>query len=126
MTPAIELAEAGVRLGGGGGRDILSAVNGIILPGEFIGVFGPNPAPPWKVAASAPGRSSPPRTAVTAGDSLGRARPPDATSPQGMLAIAILAGAVMGFFGDRLQRSELAISIVLSLALGVGTLFLTL
>ncbi|HWB58823.1 MAG TPA: metal ABC transporter permease, partial [Chthoniobacteraceae bacterium] len=44
----------------------------------------------------------------------------------GMLAISLLAGAMMGVFGNRLHRSEIAIGMVLSVCLGVGTLFLTL
>jgi zinc/manganese transport system permease protein len=44
----------------------------------------------------------------------------------GMLAISLLAGALMGIFGNRLHRSEIAIGMVLSVCLGVGTLFLTL
>jgi len=48
------------------------------------------------------------------------------TPMQGMLAIAAIAGAAMGLGGNRLNRSELAIGMVLSLALGVGTLFLVL
>ena len=50
-----------------------------------------------------------------------------ALSPlEGMLIISVLAGAVMGGSGDRLHRSEMAIGMVLSLCLGVGTLFLAL
>jgi zinc/manganese transport system permease protein len=48
------------------------------------------------------------------------------TPLQGMLIISALAGAVMGVSGNKLHRSELAIGMVLSFALGVGTLFLTL
>ena len=44
----------------------------------------------------------------------------------GMLIISLLAGAMMGIFGNRLHRSEIAIGMVLSVCLGVGTLFLTL
>ena len=44
----------------------------------------------------------------------------------GMLAISLVAGAMMGVFGNRLHRSEIAIGMVLSVCLGVGTLFLTL
>ena len=44
----------------------------------------------------------------------------------GMLVISVLAGAMMGVFGNRLHRSEIAIGMVLSVCLGVGTLFLTL
>ena len=50
-----------------------------------------------------------------------------ALSPlEGMLMISVLAGVIMGASGDRLQRSDLAIGMTLSLSLGVGTLFLTL
>ncbi len=50
-----------------------------------------------------------------------------ALSPlEGMLIISVLAGAMMGAYGNRLQRSDLAIGMTLSLCLGVGTLFLTL
>jgi zinc/manganese transport system permease protein len=44
----------------------------------------------------------------------------------GMLVISVVAGAMMGIFGNRLHRSEIAIGMVLSVCLGVGTLFLTL
>ena len=44
----------------------------------------------------------------------------------GMLIISLVAGAMMGVFGNRLHRSEIAIGMVLSVCLGVGTLFLTL
>jgi zinc/manganese transport system permease protein len=43
-----------------------------------------------------------------------------------MLAICCVAGALMGISGNKLHRSELAIGMVLSFALGVGTLFLAL
>jgi zinc/manganese transport system permease protein len=50
-----------------------------------------------------------------------------ALSPlQGMLLISCAAGALMGISGDKLHRSELAVGMVLSFALGVGTLFLAL
>ena len=50
-----------------------------------------------------------------------------ALSPlEGMLIISVLAGVMMGATGNRLQRSDLAIGMTLSLCLGVGTLFLTL
>lgn len=50
-----------------------------------------------------------------------------ALSPlEGMLLISVLAGLMMGVTGNRLQRSDLAIGMTLSLCLGVGTLFLTL
>ncbi len=41
MTPALSIADAGVRLGG---NEILRAVNAEVEPGEFIGIFGPNGA----------------------------------------------------------------------------------
>lgn len=44
----------------------------------------------------------------------------------GMLLITGAAGAVMGITGNKLHRSELAVGMVLSLALGIGTLFLAL
>lgn len=43
---------------------------------------------------------------------------------QGMLVISVLSGSLMGATGNKLHRSELAIGMVLSIALGVGTLFL--
>ena len=50
-----------------------------------------------------------------------------ALSPlEGMLVISVLAGLMMGAYGNRLQRSDLAIGMTLSFCLGVGTLFLTL
>lgn len=50
-----------------------------------------------------------------------------ALSPlQGMLLISCGAGALMGISGNKLHRSELAVGMVLSFALGVGTLFLAL
>ena len=48
------------------------------------------------------------------------------TPLQGMLAIGCLAGALMGVSGNRIYRSEMAIGMVLSVALGLGTLFLAL
>lgn len=48
------------------------------------------------------------------------------SSFDGMLAIAILAGGVMGVMGKKLQQSDVAIGMVLSVALGVGMLFLSL
>lgn len=48
------------------------------------------------------------------------------SSLNGMLAIAILAGILMGAIGKRLQESDIAIGMVLSVALGVGMLFLAL
>jgi zinc/manganese transport system permease protein len=50
-----------------------------------------------------------------------------ALSPlEGMLIISVLAGVMMGTSGNRLQRSDMAIGMTLSLCLGVGTLFLVL
>jgi len=50
-----------------------------------------------------------------------------ALSPlQGMLLISCAAGALMGISGNKLHRSELAVGMVLSFSLGVGTLFLAL
>jgi zinc/manganese transport system permease protein len=48
------------------------------------------------------------------------------TSLEGMLAIAVIAGITIGAIGERLQRSDVAIGMVLSVALGVGMLFLSL
>jgi zinc/manganese transport system permease protein len=48
------------------------------------------------------------------------------SSLQGMLFISCAAGALMGISGNKLHRSELAVGMVLSFALGVGTLFLAL
>jgi zinc/manganese transport system permease protein len=48
------------------------------------------------------------------------------SSLQGMLFISCVAGALMGISGNKLHRSELAVGMVLSFALGVGTLFLAL
>jgi len=45
---------------------------------------------------------------------------------QGMLGIAILAGGLMGAYGSRISRNEMAIGMALSFALALGTLFLTL
>ncbi|MCF7729861.1 MAG: metal ABC transporter permease [Chthoniobacterales bacterium] len=45
---------------------------------------------------------------------------------QGMLVMSSLAGATMGISGNRFHRSELAIGMVLSISLGLGTLFLSL
>ncbi|MCE0484341.1 MAG: metal ABC transporter permease [Methylacidiphilales bacterium] len=42
----------------------------------------------------------------------------------GMLFFTVGAGATMGVAGDRLQRSDMAIGMVLSVSLGLGTLFL--
>jgi len=44
----------------------------------------------------------------------------------GMLFISVLAGVMMGASGNRLQRSDVAIGMTLSLCLGVGMLFLAL
>jgi zinc/manganese transport system permease protein len=44
----------------------------------------------------------------------------------GMLVLSCVCGAAMGIAGNKLHRTELAIGMVLSLALGVGTLFLAL
>lgn len=44
----------------------------------------------------------------------------------GMLIISILAGTGMGLSGSRIQRSDMAIGMVLSICLGIGTLFLAL
>ncbi len=44
----------------------------------------------------------------------------------GMLIISILAGTCMGLSGNRIQRSDMAIGMVLSVCLGIGTLFLAL
>ncbi len=49
-----------------------------------------------------------------------------ALSPlEGMLIISVLAGMMMGAYGNRLQRSDLAIGMTLSICLGIGMLFLT-
>jgi zinc/manganese transport system permease protein len=45
---------------------------------------------------------------------------------QGILAFTVVAGLIMGASGDRLQRSDMAIGMVLSVSLGLGTLFLSL
>jgi zinc/manganese transport system permease protein len=45
---------------------------------------------------------------------------------QGILLFTVGAGMVMGVSGDKLQRSAMAIGMVLSVALGLGTLFLSL
>jgi zinc/manganese transport system permease protein len=50
-----------------------------------------------------------------------------ALSPlEGMLFISVLAGVTMGATGNRLQRSDVAIGMTLSICLGVGMLFLAL
>jgi zinc/manganese transport system permease protein len=43
---------------------------------------------------------------------------------QGILFFAIAAAVSIGVFGDRLQRSDVAIGMVLAFSLGLGTLFL--
>jgi zinc/manganese transport system permease protein len=45
---------------------------------------------------------------------------------QGILFFTLAAGLFMGVSGDKLQRSDMAIGMVLSGALGLGTLFLSL
>lgn len=45
---------------------------------------------------------------------------------QGMLFLTVGSGAFMGATGDRLNRSDMAIGMVLSVSLGLGTLFLSL
>lgn len=47
------------------------------------------------------------------------------SSLEGMLALAVVAGIMMGAIGERLERSDVAIGMVLSAALGVGMLFLS-
>ncbi|TDR82239.1 metal ABC transporter permease [Paludibacterium purpuratum] len=42
----------------------------------------------------------------------------------GLIAVTLAGGMAMGYFGDRLQGSDIAIGSVLSLSLGVGMLFL--
>jgi zinc/manganese transport system permease protein len=50
-----------------------------------------------------------------------------ALSPlEGMLIMSVLAGVTMGASGNRLQRSDQAIGMTLSLAMGLGILFLAL
>lgn len=44
----------------------------------------------------------------------------------GMLIVSIIAGTGMGISGNRIQRSEMAIGMMLSICLGIGTLFLAL
>ncbi len=48
------------------------------------------------------------------------------TPLEGMLVISTLAGAMMGASGNRLNRSDVAIGITLSVCLGLGVLFLAL
>lgn len=43
---------------------------------------------------------------------------------QGMLLFTMGAGVLMGISGDKLHRSDMAIGMVLSISLGLGTLFL--
>lgn len=45
---------------------------------------------------------------------------------EGMLLLTVGSGVFMGAAGDRVNRSDLAIGMVLSMALGLGTLFLKL
>lgn len=45
---------------------------------------------------------------------------------EGMLLLTIGGGAFMGVTGDKLHRSDMAIGMVLSVSLGLGTLFLSL
>lgn len=42
----------------------------------------------------------------------------------GLLAFTVVAAVAMGFFGDRLRHRDIAVGVVLSLALGFGVLFL--
>jgi zinc/manganese transport system permease protein len=48
------------------------------------------------------------------------------SSLEGMLLLTVVSGLVMGAAGDKLDRRDLAIGMVLSMALGLGTLFLKL
>jgi zinc/manganese transport system permease protein len=48
------------------------------------------------------------------------------TSLEGMLALTVGAGLFMGAAGDKVHRNDLAIGMVLSMSLGLGTLFLSL
>jgi len=48
------------------------------------------------------------------------------SSLEGMLLLTIGSGLFMGAAGDKVQRNDLAIGMVLSMALGLGTLFLSL
>jgi zinc/manganese transport system permease protein len=48
------------------------------------------------------------------------------SSLEGMLALTVGAGVAMGAAGDKLARRDLAIGMVLSFSLGLGTLFLNL
>lgn len=48
------------------------------------------------------------------------------SSLEGMLLLTVGSGLFMGAAGDKLQRRDLAIGMVLSMALGLGTLFLKL
>ena len=45
---------------------------------------------------------------------------------EGMLAVTVGSGVFIGAFGDRIHRSDMAIGMVLSMALGLGVLFLSL
>src|SRR5271154_2644566 len=48
------------------------------------------------------------------------------SSLEGMLLLTVGSGIFMGAAGDKVQRNDLAIGMVLSMALGLGTLFLSL
>jgi len=48
------------------------------------------------------------------------------TSLEGMLLLTVGAGLFMGAAGDKVHRNDLAIGMVLSMSLGLGTLFLSL
>ena len=48
------------------------------------------------------------------------------TSLEGMLMLTVGAGLFMGAAGDKVNRNDLAIGMVLSMSLGLGTLFLNL
>jgi len=48
------------------------------------------------------------------------------TSLEGMLLLTVGSGLFMGATGDKVSRSDLAIGMVLSMSLGLGTLFLSL
>ena len=47
------------------------------------------------------------------------------SSLEGMLIFTVVAGIFMGISGDKLSRSDMAIGMVLSVSLGLGTLFLS-
>nr|MCX3330993.1 metal ABC transporter permease [Bacillus pacificus] len=42
----------------------------------------------------------------------------------GQLAINLIAGLLMGAFGDKIKKNDIAIGIILSFFLGLGTYFL--